>query len=116
MSKVTVVEVSQYSITFSNGDELSSSHESSCCEEHFLSFNDLSLKDFDGLEFNLEHDNFFKKIDDYGIELIPLSGWGVKVPGYGFNNGYYSSDLTLEVGRKGKYKTFDISECQIIGG
>jgi hypothetical protein len=52
-----------------------------------------------------------KKIEDYGIELIPVHGWSVKIPGYGSNNGYYSTNLSLVLsdGRE-----FDITECQEI--
>jgi hypothetical protein len=32
------------------------------------------------LEFDLSNDSFFKKIEDYGIELIPVNGHSVKVP------------------------------------
>jgi len=116
MENVRVVKVEQYRIEFSDGSELSTYHENDCCESHYLSFDDLNLKDFDGLEFSLEDDKFFTKIDGYGIGLRPIKGWDVKVPGYGWNNGYYSTDLTLVLEKDNMTKKFDITECQVIEG
>lgn len=109
MTKVKSIDSD--SITFENGLVLSSNHEQDCCENHYLSFSDLKLEDFDGLEFDLSGDTFFERVPDYGIRLIPVSGHPVSIPGYGYNNGYYSSnlDLTLSDGR-----TFDVSSCQVI--
>jgi hypothetical protein len=110
---VKVVKVDSDSLTFDNGVTLYSNHEQDCCESHWLCFNDLSLEDFEGLEFDLSNDNFFERINGYGIAIKPIFGHPVRVPGYGENNGYYSSDLELIVSDgKGFEKTFDISECQ----
>ena len=110
MQKVTKVNSS--GITFDNGATLNSYHDQDCCESHYLSFTDLSLKDFDELEFDLSEDKFFNKIPEYGIELVPIRGWSVKIPGYASNNGYYSTDLQLVLTQDGKEKVFDITECQ----
>ena len=112
--KTKVIKVDSESIEFENGITLSSEHISDCCENHYLSFSDLTIADFEGLEFDLSNDNFFKRIEDYGIELIPINGHSVKVPGYGSNNGYYSSKLDLVISGNGIEKSFDVSECQII--
>jgi hypothetical protein len=110
---VKVVKVDSDSLTFDNGVTLYSNHDRNCCESHWLCFNDLSLEDFEGLEFDLSNDNFFERIKGYGIAIKPIFGHPVRVPGYGENNGYYSSDLELIVSDgKGFEKTFDISECQ----
>jgi len=109
-----VVKIEKESIEFDNGVQLYSNHESECCENHWLSFEHLTLDDFDKLKFDLSTDTFFKRIDGYGIELIPVRGHSVKVPGYGSNNGYYSSQLELVLSGGGLDKTFDISECQDI--
>lgn len=92
---------------------LESKHRKDCCEQHYLSFGDLSLEDFEGLEFDLSEDTFFRRVPGYGIELIPVSGWGVKIPGYSSNNGYYSTNLTLVLRHpvRGTVK-WDITECQ----
>ena len=115
MENVKVIKVESDKLTFEDGVELYSEHDADCCETHFLSFEDLSIDDFDGLEFNFASDRFFKGIDEYGIELTPIKGHSVKIPGYGYNNGYYSSNLTLVIRTsEGFLKQFDISDCQDI--
>lgn len=106
-----VKTVDKDSITFENGITLTSNHERDCCENHYLDFSNLKLEDFEGLEFDLSGDAFFERVEDYGIRLIPTNGHPVSIPGYGYNNGYYSSnlDLVLSDGRE-----FNITECQVI--
>lgn len=112
--KATVVKVTSDSIIFDGGQTLSSEHRSACCEHHYLSFEHLTEKDFEGMTFDLEGD-FFEKVDGYGIRLKPISGGHpVSVPGYGYNNGYYSTELTLVLTEGRNYKKFDITECQVI--
>ena len=114
MEKVKVVSIKDNIIVFDNGVKLFSYHDQDCCEHHDLEMNDLTLCDFDGLEFDLTNDNFFNRIEDYGIELVPTKGHSVKIPGYGYNNGYYSSQMDLVLEKEGKYiKRYDISECQV---
>lgn len=110
-----VVEIDD-GLIFDNGWKLSSYHDSDCCEWHYLDFEHLNLDDFKDLEFDLTSDNFFGKIPDYGIELKPIKGWAVKIPGYGNNNGYYSTNLTLVVKDDNcdVVKKYDIKECQVI--
>lgn len=113
MENLKVISVGEDEIVFDNGLVLYSNHDQNCCENHYLSMKDLSLDDFDGLIFDLSNDNFFKRIEDYGIELIPINGHSVKIPGYGSNNGYYSSNLTLIISNNKDFeKTYDITECQ----
>ena len=113
MEKVTVVKVLSDSLEFNNGVILTSDHKQVCCESHYLSFSDLTITDFDGLDFNLTSADFFERIEGYGIALKPLNGLPVRIPGYGSNNGYYSYqlDLVLTDG-KDFSKVFEISECQ----
>lgn len=117
MNKVKVVKIDGNSLVFENGVTLYSNHNSDCCESHELTMSDLTMADFEGLEFDLTNDDFFKRIDGYGIELIPINGHSVKIPGHGYNNGYYSDqlDLLLTDGKDFK-KQYDISECQDIQG
>lgn len=115
MNKTKVTKIDSESIEFENGVKLYSNHESDCCEHHYLSFENLTMADFEGLEFDLTNDNFFKRIDGYGIELMPIKGFSVKIAGYGSNNGYYSSDLVLILTNDKDFtKKYDITECQVI--
>lgn len=70
----------------------------------------------EGLEFDLNNDNFFEKVEGYGIRLIPKNGFPVSVPGYGYNNGHYTTNLTLIIAKKYIEKEYDITECQDIEG
>jgi len=113
MKNLKVIKVDSDFIEFENGVKLYSDHRQDCCEEHYLSFRDLTLSDFKNLQFDLSNDDFFKRIENYGIELIPVAGWPIKVPGYGSNNGCYSSNLSLILTNdKGFAKEYDITECQ----
>lgn len=115
--KVKVVRVDSESIQFDNGVILYGHHDRDCCEEHYLSFKDLTIDDFEGLLFDIDGDDFFKRIEGYGIELIPINGHSVKVPGYGSNNGYYSENLTLAlVYGTEVIKSYDITDCQEVTG
>lgn len=111
--KVKVVKIDD-GIQFSDGSILWSHHDTDCCESHYLDFDHIKLDDFDGLEFDLSDDNFFERIEDYGIALIPVNGHPVRIPGYGSNNGYYNSELHLILENTNNKSTreFDISDCQ----
>lgn len=117
MEKLKVVNIGSDAIEFENGVKLYSNHDSDCCESHELTLGDLTMADFEGLEFDLTNDGFFNRIPDYGIELIPLKGHSVKIAGHGYNNGYYSDQLDMIIEKDGKeIKRYDITECQDIDG
>ncbi len=110
-----VIKVESESLSFDSGHDLYSWHERDCCEQHYLCFEHVSIKDFDGLQFDLDGE-FFERVEGYGIRLIPINGFPVSIPGYGYNNGYYSSEMTLNLKIGDDVKTFDISDCQEIEG
>ena len=115
MEKVKVVKFDSDSITFENGITLYSDHEQSCCETHYLSLSDLTMGDFEGLEFDLSTEDFFERIEGFGIALKPINGHPIRIPGYGSNNGFYSSNLALILTNGKTFeKVFDITECQSI--
>jgi hypothetical protein len=116
MDKLRVVQVDSDGITFDNGAMLFSTHQQDCCESHSLTFDDLNVDDFEGLEFDLTNDNFFNRIPDFGIELIPIKGYSVKIPAHGYNNGYYGTNLDLVIMNGKDSKSYNISECQDIQG
>jgi hypothetical protein len=113
MTNLKVTKIDSESLIFDNGMVLSSFHDHDCCESHYLSLADLTLEDFEGLEFDLSNDDFFERIENYGIALKPKNGHPVRIPGYGSNNGYYSSNLALVLEANGEViKRYDITECQ----
>lgn len=114
--KTKVIKITSEYIEFDNGMKLSSDHEQDCCEHHELTLTDLTLEDFEGLKFDLSNGGFFNRIPEYGIELVPIKGYSVKIPGHGYNNGYYGTniDLILTNSDGSEYERWDVSECQII--
>ena len=112
MSKVIKINDGLY---FDDGSSLTSDHDQDCCEHHYLDFNHLDLSDFEGLDFDLSTKGFFEKVPDYGIRLLPVNGHPVSIPGYGYNNGYYGSNIVLILNLPDRVsKKFDVSECQVI--
>lgn len=110
-----VIYVAEDVLRFDDQSELYSEHDQDCCESHYLDFSGLSLSDFEGLEFDLSSPDFFERVEDYGIRLLPVNGHPISVPGYGYNNGYYSGNLKLVLTRPGSGPTwFDITECQAV--
>jgi hypothetical protein len=104
-------------LIFSDGTVLSSYHKQNCSEEHFLDFTHLTSEDFAYIDFNLSKDDFFNRIPNFGIEICPKfddDGWPIKIPAYGRNNGYYTSDLSLVLEKNGMKLIYDITECQEI--
>ena len=114
MNKLKVVKIDSDYIEFDNGVKLFSDHEQDCCESHYLDMSNLTLEDFEGLEFDLTNDDFFERIEEYGIALKPIIGYPVRIPGYGHNNGYYSCNLSLTISGNGVIRIYDIIECQYI--
>ena len=53
MKNLKVVSIDSDSLEFNNGVKLYSNHDQDCCGSHHLSLSDLTLKDFEGLEFDL---------------------------------------------------------------
>jgi hypothetical protein len=112
---VSVISLDYTTIYFENGYKLTSVHDNDCCESHELYVKDLRLVDFEGLDFDLTNDNFFNRIEGYGIELIPIRGHSVKIAGHGDNNGYYSDQLDLVIEKDDvEVKRYDITKCQDI--
>ena len=116
MNKSKVISINSDSITFDNNTTLTFHPDQDCCENHYLSLSDLTLDDFNGLEFDLTSDDFCERLEGYGIALKPLKGFPISIPGYWNNNGYYSSDLEIVLSNEDNnfLKVFDISKCQDI--
>lgn len=101
-------------LVFDNGYTIYSYHEPDCCEQHYLSLGDLTMDHFEGLVFDLTDDGkFFNPVPGFGIELLPVNGFPIRIPGYASNNGYYSENLSLGLSRPGHQDIlFDIEHCQ----
>lgn len=103
-------------IVFDDGSRLYSDHDQDCCESHSLDVDGISLSEVEDLEFDLDQplEDLIEKVEDYGIRLKSSNNFPVSIPGYGYNNGYYSSNLTLKLQTSKKSETIDISDCQKI--
>lgn len=113
--KTKIKSIDRDAILFENGCSITSEHSQHCCEHHYLDFSYVNFDEVKDLEFNLSSDNFFRRIDGYGIELIPTNNFSVKIPGYGSNNGYYGSNIELVLHTpNAPDRTYDVSECQVI--
>jgi len=109
-----VIHIDDEKIKFEDESTLSSDHYQDCCEHHYLDFSTLILSDFEGLDFDLSGDKFFERVPDFGIRLVPVNGHPVSVPGYGSNNGYYSTDLRLVLKRPDGTREYNIDDCQVV--
>lgn len=108
-----IKEINRDGIVFDDGTELWCYHKQYCCEAHYIDFE--SIKDIieDDLEF--DSNKLYEKVDGFGIRLLPTNNFPVPVPGYGVNNGYYSSNITLiTILPNGKVIIDDASKCQKI--
>lgn len=85
--RTKIMKADDESIVFDNGYQLYSTHERECCEFHYLDTTQVDMDEVKDLEFNLEGTSFYRPVAGYGIELLPLNGHPVRVPGYGHNNG-----------------------------
>ena len=110
---VKVISLDEEGIKLEHGYSIYSHHEYSCCEHHYLAFDSLEFSEIEGAIFNFKKP-WFEKVENYGIRLLPINMHPIPVPGYGFNNGCYSHDLTLVLDYPGNTETFDVSECQDI--
>lgn len=94
---------------------LTSKHDQSCCESHYLDFSYLENNDFSNLLFDLNSKSLIEKVPGYGIRLVPTNGHPISIPGYADNNGYYTDDLTIVIKplyRKVFLRKEDITSCQ----
>ena len=107
-----IKSITEDTIKFDNGYELSFYHEQDCCENHYLDFTHIEPSDYEGLEFDLSGDNFFERLPGFGIALLPTNNYPLRIPGYADNNGYYNSELRLELQTPDKRVIYDITDCQ----
>lgn len=113
MSYLVTTGIDCDKLTLSDGSYLQSRHGQDCCEHHYLDWPHEAI----GLTLDTGGD-FFERVDGYGIRLLQRDGLPVPVPGYGYNNGYYSSEIKLVwVSPTGKtLREWDVSECQKVEG
>lgn len=114
MAKIIKLEVEQ--ITFDDGSTIYSYHDQDCCESHYLDPSEIELNEVKDLEFDLTQplEQLIERVEGYGIRLKAKNNFPLPIPCYGYNNGYYGTNINLTLTTKDKTETVDISECQDI--
>lgn len=114
MSKI--IEITPDYIKFDCGTSLQISKESFDgfdIDKHWLDFMAIDIKDCEELEFDLTNDNFFNKVLDYGIELIPTNGHPLRIAGYGYQfDAYYTDDIAFSLENTHFKKLYNIYKCE----
>ena len=86
----TITKIDYNGLTLSDGTRILHEHEQDCCENVYADwkagFEDVDLSTFDVSEIDIEN------VENSGFRLN-----GQFVPCYDEQNGYYSSDLRIEV-------------------
>lgn len=114
MSKI--IKLEEQRITFDCGSILYSSHDQDCCEVHQIDPTGIKLDEVKDMIFNLNKPlkDLIEKVEGYGIRLKSINDHPLPIPAYGYNNGYYGSNINLHLTVNNKTQTIDISECQEI--
>ena len=112
-------------IEFSDGTLMQSFHPRGCSEVHFADWPALSLYNINplngdkisvyDLKFSMFMEQMIQQVDNMGFNLVAIDGSKYFVPCYGCNNGYYSMDITLIIGKQGETgKILGLTNCQKI--
>lgn len=125
VSKMKLVTIGDEFVVFDNGTTMRSEHYSDCCEWHWAEMSKLAeynlnpktgeTIDIKEIEFPDDIENHLELIKDEGFNMIAADGSKYFVPCYGENNGYYGTDLFLDIVREGSDKVrIDLTEYQEI--
>jgi len=111
-----IIKLEEEQITFDDGSTLTSSHESDCCESHYIDPSGIDLDEVKDLEFDLTQplESLIERIEGYGIRFKSSNNFSLPIPAYGYNNGYYGTNIDLILTTKDRTEKIDITECQDI--
>lgn len=101
-SAETIAHIDYDGITFSNGVKIEHSHPQECCEEVYADWQALKTTNVMGEKF--------REVTIYGIPELGISLNHYLVPCYDIQNGYYSSDLKVEIIVRDTIFSFDITD------
>lgn len=90
-----IVKISEKGLLFDNGTSIEDLHEQDCCEHVYADWSQLEDTDVKSHDFN----------EQISIEKVEGSGFRIEgyfIPCYNEQNGYYGSDLSLEIKEKDK--------------
>ena len=111
-----IIKLEEELITFDDGSTLCSSHHSDCCESHYIDASGIELNEVKDLEFDLTKplEDLIERVEGYGIRLKSTNNFALPITAYGYNNGYYGTNIDLTLQTANKTETIDITECQDI--
>ena len=95
ISGAKIVQADENLILFSDGTEITGSHEQDCCEYNYADCGQL-----DDISLNTEFDSsnlVFEAIEDSGFRFGNAPSKMFFVPCYSSQNGYYSSDVEIRL-------------------
>lgn len=98
----TKVKHRNYNVEFENGFRIEDYHEQDCCEHVYADWSSLDNTGFDNLEIS--------ELVIEGVECVGFRINGYTVHCYNSQNGYYSSDLELNITYNGKLISINISD------
>ena len=116
---------------------ITSAHKATLWDEHYMCLDDFQWDELEGKTFTITKDeeDLFHRIPNFGIVLRPDKGYGLRIPCYGVNNGYYCDNLSIVVTKhkdhikayrsrwddenfnqlvSNSLHVYDVKECQII--
>lgn len=88
---LTIKEISDYFIKFSDDSIITFSHEQDCCEFNYADFN--AIDDI-SRSFVFDDPIHFESVPDAGFRF-GNKGKMIFVPCYSYQNGYYSNDIDI---------------------
>lgn len=112
-----IINLSGDTIKFDDGHTIYTKHDQDCGEIHEIDTSGIDLSEVKDMEFDLSlpFDKLVEKVESYGIRLKSINSHPLNIPAYGYNNGYYSTDIDLILNKDGvTIWSVDISECQNI--
>ena len=93
---MTIVEVTDEHITFSNGKQITFRHCPDCCENNFADFP--QIDDIGRSAVYYENELIFEAVEGAGFRFGNRGGLMTFIPCYSWQNGYYSTNLDIHYG------------------
>ncbi len=107
-----IIKISNTGLTFDDGTIVSHYHDQDCCESVYADWKSLKDQYLIGNNSPDFSDITIEKVANSGFRLIDSNKNGYFVPCYNYQNGYYSSNLSLTIERTNqKEEVIDISDC-----
>lgn len=103
-----IIKIDYDGLVFDNGTIVSHYHSQDCCENVYADWASLKDQGLEDVEFN---DVVIEKVAGSGFRLVAANKNAYFVPCYNYQNGYYSSNLTLIIKSNGEIKEISISDC-----